>query len=100
MSSENQNLIPSAKPSDFLYSPGNRFIDPYKVLVAAGLKLGSIIGDFGAGAGFYATAAGQIVGDKGLVYAIDIQEAPLKNIASEARLQNLRNMKTKSLVLL
>jgi len=94
MSNQNENLVPTLQPSEFLYSPGNRFIDPYKVLVGAGLKSGYIVGDFGAGGGFYATAAAQIVGDKGTVYAIDVQEAPLKNITAEARMRSLRNITT------
>ncbi len=77
-----------------MYSPGNKFLDPYKVLVGAGLRPGMVIGDFGAGNGFYATASAEIVGDKGMVYAIDIQEDPLRHITSEARLRKLRNITT------
>lgn len=77
-----------------LYSPGNKFVDPYKVLVAAGIKSGQTVGDFGAGGGYYAAAACKIAGDNGMVYAIDIQEAPLQHVMAEARLQNFRNVKT------
>src|SRR3989344_3675118 len=77
-----------------LYSPGHRFIDPYKVLVGAGLKPGQVVGDFGAGNGFYATASAEIVGNAGSVYAVDIQEDPLRHIMAEARVKSLRNIKT------
>lgn len=77
-----------------LYSPGNKFIDPHSVLVGAGLKPGMIVGDYGAGGGYYAVAAGKIVGENGLVYAIDIQEAPLQHVMADARLNGLRNIKT------
>ena len=80
--------------SDMVYSPGNKFVDPYKILVAAGLRPGMVVGDFGAGNGFYAIAAAQIVGDNGTVYGVDIQEEPLKHVMSDARLKNLRNIKT------
>src|SRR3989344_5101944 len=77
-----------------LYSPGNRFIDPHKVLVGAGFRPGMIIGDFGSGNCFYAVAAAEIVGDKGQVYAVDIQEDPLRHLMSETRLKRLRNITT------
>ncbi|OGE86333.1 MAG: hypothetical protein A3J48_02440 [Candidatus Doudnabacteria bacterium RIFCSPHIGHO2_02_FULL_46_11] len=77
-----------------LYSPGNRFIDPHKVLVGAGFRPGMIIGDFGSGNGFYAVAAAEIVGDKGSVYAVDIQEDPLRHLMSDARLKQIRNITT------
>jgi ubiquinone/menaquinone biosynthesis C-methylase UbiE len=79
---------------DLLYSPGNRFLDPRRVLVGAGLRPGQTVGDFGSGAGYYATAAAEIVGEHGQVYAIDIQEPALANVMSEARLHKIRNIIT------
>ena len=77
-----------------LYSPGNRFLDPHKVLVGAGLRPGMVVGDFGSGHGFFAVASAEIVGEAGTVYAVDIQEEPLRNLTSEIRLRSLRNIKT------
>jgi ubiquinone/menaquinone biosynthesis C-methylase UbiE len=77
-----------------LYSPGNRFLDPKRVLVGSGLRPGYVVGDFGAGGGYYATAAAEIVGDKGVVYAVDVQEPALQHIMSESRLRSLRNITT------
>lgn len=77
-----------------LYSPGNKFINPREVLTGAGLRPGMVVADFGSGGGHYAIAAAEIVEDKGTVYAVDIQEDPLRHLMSEARLRRLRNIET------
>ncbi|OGE73605.1 MAG: hypothetical protein A3I07_01080 [Candidatus Doudnabacteria bacterium RIFCSPLOWO2_02_FULL_42_9] len=71
-----------------------KFIDPEKVLFAAGLTSNQTVADFGAGSGFYSLAAAKIVGDGGMVYSLDIQEPVLDHIAAEARLKKLRNIRT------
>lgn len=73
---------------------GNKFLDPEKVLFHAGLGRGQVMVDFGAGSGYYVLAGGKIVGDKGLVYAVDLLEAALEHIGAEARLRLLRNIRT------
>lgn len=80
--------------SGFVYNPGTRFLDPKQTLFEAGLVAGQVVSDLGAGSGFYALGAGQIVGEKGLVYVSDILESALGNVLSEARIRNLRNIKT------
>jgi len=75
-------------------SPSLKFNNPEKILFAAGLAARQTFADFGAGSGFYSFAAGQVVGEHGLVFAVDVLQTALDHIAAEARLQGLRNIKT------
>lgn len=78
----------------FVFDPSIKFLDPERTLFAAGLAAGQVVADLGAGSGFYALAAGKIVGDQGLVYAADILREALDHIAAEGRLKGIRNLKT------
>lgn len=69
-----------------------KFIDPHKVVGYMGLKSGQVVADLGAGSGFYAVAAGKIVGNTGIVYAIDVQEAKLIATHSAAAQNGLNNI--------
>ena len=80
--------------TDLGFNPNNKFIDPEKVLFAAGLSAGLTLADLGAGSGFYTFAAGKIVGEQGKVIAVDVMESALEHIASEARIKNLRNIRS------
>jgi predicted methyltransferase len=80
--------------SNFVYDPTRKFLDPERVLFAAGLGPNQTFTDMGSGGGFYTLAAAKIVGEQGAVYSVDILEAVLDHIAAEARLKNVRNIKT------
>lgn len=58
-----------------------------------GLKPGQTVADFGAGSGFFATAAAKIVGNTGTVYALDVQESKLTATFSTASQQGYKNVK-------
>lgn len=79
--------------NNFLFEPP-KFLDPSSMLFAAGLTTGQVFADLGAGSGFYAVAAAKIVGEQGMVYAVDILETALEHLSAEARLNSLRNIKT------
>src|SRR4051812_14473919 len=79
---------------NFSFDPGSKFLDPQQVLFSAGLSSNQTFVDMGAGSGFYSIAAAKIVGDQGQIYSVDILETALDHIAAEARLQNVRNIKT------
>jgi ubiquinone/menaquinone biosynthesis C-methylase UbiE len=55
------------------------FSEPRENVLHLGLRDGMKVGDFGSGSGHYARAAAAIVGHRGKVYAIDIQENILKH---------------------
>lgn len=51
-----------------------RFADPRHIIAQCGLRPGMRIADFGAGAGYFAVAVAEVVGNEGVVYVIDIQQ--------------------------
>ena len=69
-----------------------KFINPQNVVAQMGLKAGQTVADFGSGAGFFATAAAQMVGNNGTVYAVDVQQSKLTATASSASQQGFKNV--------
>lgn len=69
------------------------FADPKKIVEELGLTAGQEVADFGAGAGYFAIAVADKVGEDGAVYVIDIQRDLLtkaKSHASPGQLKSLR----------
>jgi predicted methyltransferase len=71
-----------------------KFLNPESILFLSGLKPNQTVSDLGAGSGFYALAAAKIVGANGEVHVVDIKEAALDHLASEARMRGYKNIKT------
>lgn len=61
------------------------FIDPDALISGINLKSGSVVADFGAGAGFFSVPAAKAVGRRGTVYAVDINPNNLSIIHGKAR---------------
>lgn len=59
------------------------FLDIKDVLLQADLKEGEAMADFGCGSGQFVFPAAKIVGNRGRVYAIDIQKTVLSFLKSE-----------------
>lgn len=55
---------------------------------------GSLVADVGAGSGWFTVRAARRVGDKGLVYAVEINREYLKYIDNRAKKENLKNIRT------
>ncbi len=70
------------------------FCSPQDNVLQMGLAEGMKVGDFGAGSGHYAFAAAKIVGEKGRVYAVDVQEDVLTRLKAEAHHLRLKNVET------
>jgi ubiquinone/menaquinone biosynthesis C-methylase UbiE len=70
------------------------FSDPTNNVLQLGLREGMRVGDLGAGSGHYAFSAAHIVGNDGMVYAIDVQEDVLTHIRNAAESRGLRNIET------
>lgn len=68
------------------------FSDPKKNLDQFDIMPTMSVGDFGSGAGFYSVPLAKMVGDKGRVYAIDIQKELLLKIKNDARKAHLFNI--------
>jgi ubiquinone/menaquinone biosynthesis C-methylase UbiE len=77
------------------YHSGNQLIDPQTLFEAIGLGKGMHIADFGSGrTGSFVFPAAAIVGEHGVVYAVDVVKSALEGIAKRARLDGLLNIHT------
>ncbi len=68
------------------------FLEPHTVIAEMDLQSGARVADFGAGTGTLSVLLAHAVGDKGKVYAIEVQKGlldRLKNHTKEARLHNV-----------
>ncbi len=50
------------------------FADPKRIVAQLGIVPGMKVADFGSGAGYFAAAIAPLVGENGVVYAIDVQQ--------------------------
>jgi len=62
------------------------------ILTAIGLKASLTFIDVGCGEGFFAIPAAKIVGRKGRVYALDLDEDAITELKKEAASQGLKNL--------
>lgn len=70
-------------------------MNPLQILQKAGLKEGMFVADMGCGTqGHFVFPAARIVGEKGVVYAVDILKSALAGVESQMKLQNAGNVKT------
>lgn len=77
------------------YHLGNQLIDPALLFEKAMLTPGMHIADFGSGrTGHIVFPAAVIVGDKGIVYAVDVIPAALEAIQKRADVEGLGCIKT------
>jgi ubiquinone/menaquinone biosynthesis C-methylase UbiE len=67
---------------------------PDKAIAALHLKSGMMVGDVGAGTGFYSLRVAQAILPGGVVYANDIQRGMLEKIESNAATRHLTNVVT------
>lgn len=65
---------------------------PGKAIAQLNLKPGMLIGDVGAGTGFYSIRIAKIVAPSGVVYANDIQPGMLKVLRAHATAQDVTNI--------
>jgi len=70
------------------FKPMSRSIDKF------GIKKGSVVIDYGCGPGMYIKRASELVGDEGLVYAVDIHELAIKSVKKLLAKYKLCNVKT------
>ncbi len=75
---------------------GNELINAEDVLKnRLGLTFGMKVGDFGCGGGgYFALEASRLVGDHGQVFAVDVLQSVLSNIASRAQSLGVENITT------
>ena len=74
---------------------GTALIDPYKIFARISLSEGKRVADLGCGrTGHFVFPAVKIVGDKGVVYAVDVVKNILESIKSMARSEGYDNVQT------
>jgi len=66
--------------------------DPEKVLREFGIREGMVVLDVGTGPGFYLPYLSKLVGEKGKVYAIDVQEEMVKRAKEKVEREGLKNV--------
>ncbi len=66
---------------------------PEQVLKDAGLASGMVFVDIGCGEGFFSLLAAKVVGESGVVYAVDSDAQAIKRLKAEAERQHLSNIR-------
>jgi len=77
------------------YHSGNHLIDPHELLQKAHVHEGMHIADFGCGrTGHVVFPGSKIVGERGIVYAVDILKDILETIRRRAAMEAIHNIET------
>jgi precorrin-6B methylase 2 len=66
--------------------------EPAKVMEALKLKPGDVVADVGAGSGYFTFRIAELVGDKGKVFAVDVQEEMLDIIRQRMKAKKVANV--------
>jgi len=69
------------------------FRNPYKLLKAAGLKPGQKVLEVGYGPGFFTIPAARIVGEEGVVYAVDVHPPAIERVKEKIEIEGIKNAK-------
>ena len=69
------------------------WFNPEKILTDTGLRQGMTFMDIGSGDGFFTLLAAQIVGEKGMVYAVDTDASAIERLRRKAAEKGLANVK-------
>ena len=69
-------------------------LKPEKVMDAIGLKKGMVVGEAGAGRGYFTFKMSKRVGKNGKIYANDINANVLQSIKNRCKRENINNIKT------
>ena len=69
------------------------FRDPYRLLKTAGLKPGQKVLEVGCGPGFFTIPAAKIVGNEGLIYAVDVHPLAIKRVQKKIVEKQIKNVK-------
>lgn len=71
------------------------FIDPKKIVSQIGLEKNSVVADFGCGSGYFTIPIAEMLGEEGMVYALDVLSSALESIESQKKIRGLSNITTK-----
>ena len=100
-----RKLRPSPAPPYVGYLLSSRIrrwlYPPVQLIERSGIKSGMIVVDLGCGSGAYTPYVARVVGERGQVYAIDIQPAMLRQLErnlSRLELRDIKNIEIKQAV--
>ena len=82
--------LTSAGRSDYR----DRFHQPEKVMEAAGVRTGMVIGEVGAGRGYFTFKLSERVGQGGKIYANDIDESAMRVVRERCDRNGIGNIET------
>ncbi|NMX22174.1 hypothetical protein C5S30_07115 [ANME-1 cluster archaeon GoMg4] len=68
------------------------FRNPDKLLKAAGLKRGQKVLEVGCGPGFFTIPAAKIVGEEGVVYAVDVHPLAIERVKEKIEREGIKNV--------
>lgn len=71
-----------------------QFLNPEHIVGQLNLAAGSYVGDLGCGSGYMSFAASRAIGERGRVYAVDVQKAVLGQVKKEAQVEGISNVVT------
>lgn len=71
-----------------------QFLNPEKILNQLNIQEEMVIADFGCGTGYFTFPTARMVGENGMVYAVDVQKSMLSAIKSKMDLLGIRNVKS------
>ena len=77
-----------------IFKTANFFKNKGKCIDEFGIKKGSTVIDYGCGPGMHIKRASELVGNEGLVYAVDIHELAIKSVKKIIAKNKLCNVKT------
>jgi len=87
----------SFRAMSLIFNFTDLLISTDKRLTPFAIKAGNTVIDYGCGTGRYLKKASELVGDKGMVYAVDIHELAIKSavqISEKFRLNNIKPILT------
>lgn len=67
---------------------------PEKIIETIGVRSGMVIGEAGAGEGYFTFKLSPHVGEKGIIYANDIDKDALRKLEKRAAKERIKNIKT------
>jgi len=69
------------------------FRNSHRLLKAAGLKPGQKVLEGGCGPGFFTMPAARIVGEEGVVYAVDVHPPAIERVKEKIEIEGIKNAK-------
>jgi len=76
----------------FCQADREKWQPPKKIMIAIGVKEGMVIGEAGAGRGWFTFYLAERVGEKGKIYANDISKDRLEYLRNRAQRENVENI--------